>query len=291
MAFDMQDAKRIELLVSPWITTFYDLIERAQFELFIVSPFISRDPLEKLAEIISNKPSLQLNIITNLAINSLLTGSLDIDGLTGLIEKIPNSKVTYLPSLHAKIYVADDKVAVITSGNLTRNGLIGNREYGVLLRSLDDVAQVRNDLASYAALGNIISIETLRLLSKATADLKLDRQRADKTINTRLQKIFDQRTETAKLELLRAQAKGKTTHSILSDTVLYLLNKYGALTTIELHPLVQQINPDLCDDTIDRVIDGVHFGKKWKHYVRNVQQSLKRQGLIGFDGSRWFITK
>jgi len=51
---------------------------------------------------------------------------------------------------------------------------------------------------------------------------------------------------------------------------------------------VQQIHPDLCDDTIDRVIDAVHFGKKWKHYVRNAQQALKRKGLIDFDGQRWF---
>ncbi len=57
--------------------------------------------------------------------------------------------------------------------------------------------------------------------------------------------------------------------------------------TIELHPLIQHIHPDLCDDSIDRVIEGVHFGKKWKHYVRNAQQALRRKGLIDFDGQRW----
>ena len=126
-------------------------------------------------------------------------------------------------------------------------------------------------------------------MSQATSDLKIDRQRADKSINGKLRKIFVQRTEEAKIELLKAQAKGKTTHGIFSDTILYILNKHGALATADLHPMIQQINPDLCDDTIDRVIGGVHFGKKWKHYVRNAQQSLKRQGLIEFDGTRWFV--
>lgn len=283
--------KRIELLVSPWATTFYDLIEIAQNDLFITSPFISSEPLKKLAGIISSKPSLQLHIITNLAINSLLAGTLDIDGLKTLVETIPNSKVTYLPSLHAKVYIADEKAAVITSGNLTRNGLIGNREYGVLLRNSDDVAQVRSDLTTYADLGSSVSLETLKILSQATRDLKIDRQRADKSINSKLRKIFEQRTEEAKIELLKAQAKGKTTHGIFSDTILYILNKHGALATADLHPMIQQINPDLCDDSTDRVIDGVHFGKRWKHYVRNSQQSLKRQGLIEFDGARWFVTK
>lgn len=67
----------------------------------------------------------------------------------------------------------------------------------------------------------------------------------------------------------------------------YLFQQKGALSTVQLHPLVQQILPDLCDDTTDRVIDGVHFGKRWKHYVRNAQVALKRKGLIDYDGRRW----
>ena len=61
------------------------------------------------------------------------------------------------------------------------------------------------------------------------------------------------------------------------------------MRTEELHPLVQLLHPDLCDDSVDRVIDGEHFGKKWKHYVRNAQQYLKRNGEIQFDGSRWHL--
>lgn len=291
MILDAVGERNIELLVSPWAETFYGLVKMAQDDLFVTSPFINSEPLKKIEEIISAKPSLHLHVVTNLAINSLLSGSLDIASLTTLIEKIPNSKVTYLPGLHAKVYIADTKVAVITSGNLTRSGLIGNREYGVLLRNSTDVAQVKNDITTYARLGSFVPLETLRILSKATSDLKLDRQRADRSINSKLRKVFEIRTEEAQLELLKAQAKGKTTHGIFNDMVLYVLSKYGAMSTIILHPLIQQINPDLCDDSIDRVIDGVHFGKKWKHYVRNSQQSLKRQGLIDFDGEKWFIVK
>jgi hypothetical protein len=35
----------------------------------------------------------------------------------------------------------------------------------------------------------------------------------------------------------------------------------------------------------------VHFGKKWKHYVRNAQQYLKTHGEIRFDGSCWHMTQ
>jgi len=37
------------------------------------------------------------------------------------------------------------------------------------------------------------------------------------------------------------------------------------------------------------VIDGVHFGKRWKHYVRTAQAFLKRKGQIYYDGERWHL--
>jgi hypothetical protein len=52
------------------------------------------------------------------------------------------------------------------------------------------------------------------------------------------------------------------------------------MPTAELHPLIQRIHPDLCDDSVDRVIDGKHFGKKWKHAVRTAQQHLKKIGKV-----------
>lgn len=283
----------VELLESPWATTFYNLVSTAEEELLVASPFISSKPLEKVIEIIEDKQSLDsvyVSIVTNLAVDSLLRGSIDVAALLHLAQSIPNSTITYLPSLHAKIYVVDNKAAVITSANLTNSGLVGNHEYGVLLRDPMFVSKVRIDLTRFASLGNKVSLDTLAALAQATQELKATRQQADKSITTKLRVAFEQRTEAAKLELFKARAKGKTTHGIFYDTVLYLLEREGPLRTVELHPLVQHIHPDLCDDTIDRVIDGVHFGKKWKHYVRNAQQALKRKGHVDFDGQRWFRT-
>jgi hypothetical protein len=59
------------------------------------------------------------------------------------------------------------------------------------------------------------------------------------------------------------------------------------LTTEELHPMIKAIHPDLCDDSVDRVIDGKRFGKKWKHAVRTAQQQLKKRGLICYEDGLW----
>ena len=61
------------------------------------------------------------------------------------------------------------------------------------------------------------------------------------------------------------------------------------MSTVELHPKVQKLLPDLCDDSVELVIDGQHFGKRWKHAVRNAQQYLKLHGQIVFDGKRWSL--
>lgn len=280
----------LELLPSPWAASFYDLVRIAQEDLLVASPYLGHEPLEKIVDIVVGKRpnKVHVEVLTNLAVDNLLTGSTDIGALVHLTQAITDSTVTYLPSLHAKVYIADTKTAIVTSGNLTHGGLAGNQEYGVLLRDPALVCRVRGDLTRYASLGNTVSLSTLMALAQATQELKAVRQKADQSIKAKLRTEFEQQVEGATFELLKARARGKTTHGIFCDTVLYLLEEKGPLPTTELHPLIQQIHPDLCDDAIDRVIDGVHFGKKWKHYVRMAQQALKRRGLVGFDGTRWF---
>jgi len=65
----------------------------------------------------------------------------------------------------------------------------------------------------------------------------------------------------------------------------------GPATAVELHTAVQKIHPDLCDDAVDRVIDGKHSGKKWKHAVRTAQQHLKKTGQIQLIEGRWQIAR
>ncbi|MEA3311361.1 MAG: hypothetical protein U9Q76_03990, partial [candidate division WOR-3 bacterium] len=83
-------------------------------------------------------------------------------------------------------------------------------------------------------------------------------------------------------------ADGRSTQSVFKRAILYVLER-GALRTVDLHPIIQNLHPDLCDDSIDRVINGMHFGKKWKHHVRSTQQALKREGKIRYDGEKWHL--
>ncbi len=281
-------AQLVSLVRSPWTETLERLVSLVDENLLIVSPFVKRSAIEGVLKQLDrrHRTSLRIGLVTDLRPESALAGSMDLDAIADIGRSVPGFELTHLPSVHAKVYVADCSMAIVTSGNLTEPGLRGNVEYGVALTDEGIVKEVRSDLESYASLGANVSIADVAALSAEMKDLKVLFQKAERSIREKARRAFREKLASTNLRLLRQRAKGKTTHAVFSDTLRFLLSK-GPLRTQDLHPLVQLLHPDLCDDSTDRVIDGVHFGKKWKHYVRNAQQYLKRHGEIQFDGERW----
>ncbi len=281
-----------QTLKSPWEDTFYDLLGSARKSLLLVSPFIKQAQTTKLIDrlfVAGVATSIRVGIVTDLCPDSILAGALDIESLLSFAKSTPNLSITYLPNLHAKVYVADNHTAVITSANLTAGGLSRNFEYGIVATERNTVAKIVNDMRDYAALGSLVTNDSLESMAGIAEELKGLRQKAERSIKRDFRKAFNKKLEEARIELLGVRAEGKTTHGIFADTILYLLARKPMRTT-EMHPMIQRLHPDLCDDNEDRIIKGVHFGKKWKHYVRNAQQYLKRQGAIAFDGSYWRLT-
>lgn len=279
------------LLKSPWSKTFHQLVSGVDENLILVSPFIKRSKTaEILVELrrrrVENK--VRVVVLTDLRPESALTGSMDLEALVELGNSLPKFDLTHLPSLHAKVYVADRRMAIITSGNLTDSGMSGNIEYGVAFTDKKVVGEIRQDFEGYSLLGAKVLPEEIEALLDEVKELKDLFKKAEHTIRAQARQAFKRKLEATHVQLLRHRAKGKTTNAIFSDTIVFLLSK-GPLRTIELHPLIQRLHPDICDDSIDRVIDGVNFGKKWKHHVRNAQQFLKREGRIRYDGQRWHI--
>lgn len=226
--------------------------------------------------------------LTNLRPECTLNGSLDLEALVGLSKALPHFELTHLPSLHAKVYVADERMAVVTSANLTEPGISGNLEYGVALTNVPLVRQIRQDFQRFALLGARVLSSDVEALSYEIKELKTLFKKAEQSIRSQARRAFQEKLKATQIQLLRHRAKGKTTQAMHCDAILFLLAR-GPLRTAELQPLVQQLQPDVCDDSIDRVIDGVHFGKRWKHHVRTAQQFLKRTGRILYDGERWHL--
>ena len=283
----------IELLRNPWESQLVGLVSEAEEFLLLASPFITRTVTERVGEELSKKRNpneLRFLGLTNIRVDSVLSGSLELDGLIGLCRSFPNFVPIHLPSLHAKVFVADTRAAIVTSGNLTSGGLRTNYEYGVLLRDQELVRSVRADLDGFARLGARVQMDGLVGLAADLDGLKKEFKAGRSGTVREGNKALKNRLRKAEDQILEIRAKGGSNQAIFSMTIEYVLAK-GPLTTAELHPLIQQLHPDLCDDSVDRVIDGVSFGKRWKHWVRSAQQFLKRNGRISFDGSRWRLAE
>lgn len=281
------------LIKSPWQDSFLDLISAAQCDLVLASPFVKVQATDRILSNLQLRgvdKSIRVVMLTNLRPESLLNGSTDMEAFSVLGKSLPRFELTHLPSLHAKVYVADDRLAVVTSANLTQPGITGNLEYGVALSDEVAVREIRRDLQGYAKLGARVSVGEIEVMLRETAELKQAFLRAERSIRAEARRAFSEKLEAAHIQLLRRRAKGKTIQAVLSDAILFLLAR-GPLSTTELHPLIQQLNPDICDDSIDRVIDGVHYGKRWKHHVRSAQQALKRAGRIFYSGERWHLAR
>ena len=279
----------VSLLRGPWDVQLADLLESAEEFVLLASPFITNRTANWIGNLLSRKAEskcLEVVCLTNIRVESVLAGSLELEGLSELGRALPNFSAIHLPSLHAKVFVADCREAIVTSGNLTGGGLRKNCEYGVSIRVPALVTQVRQDFEDFALLGAPISSEDVAELSRDFAGLKETYRAQERRLLKEAGAKFKGRIKKAEDRLLHLRARSETTQGIFRKTILYLLSKSPHRTS-EIHPLVQQIHPDLCDDSIDRVIDGVNFGKKWKHHVRSAQQALKREGAVLFDSGMW----
>jgi hypothetical protein len=106
------------------------MLDEAQFEVVIVSPWIKRQmwdrirgPLRKFA-----RKGGKLRVFTR-GCESDYTQGLSDD----IMKEVAELKGEVIPvrPLHAKIYMADRRQAIIASANLTRGGLEGNYEAGI----------------------------------------------------------------------------------------------------------------------------------------------------------------
>jgi hypothetical protein len=137
----------MEILKTPWKEDLLQLVADSKESIKMMSPFVKTDIC---AEIFHSKQSnSSFELITSFKLANIHNGSLDLAALNLILDK--NGIVKNHSRLHAKIYIFDDKKAIITSGNLTFGGLVKNFEYGILVDDRKMIAQISHD---FKALSN-----------------------------------------------------------------------------------------------------------------------------------------
>ncbi len=116
-------------------------LSKAQQEVLICSPWITHI-LDEFSDykVKDDKKKINLKIITRLIKEDIDCGITDPDKFR--ILKDYGAEIRYNNGLHAKIVIVDNSVAIISSANLTKNGLSVNYEAGICLRDRNMVNKV-----------------------------------------------------------------------------------------------------------------------------------------------------
>ncbi len=272
-----------------WHRSLAELVRGAREHLLICTPFVGH---EGTRLIIENAPASlstkgRITFLTNLSMANVCQISTDPRAIKSLVDHVQNSAVVHLPGLHAKVYIGDNNRAVVTSGNLTAGGLYRNHEYGIEMTDTVMVRRIRAELLDLATLGVAVPLPRLAAYCETVDELYDSIRNAQRIAQSAVRQRFKQAFRQIDDDLLRLRVAEGPIHAIFARTVEYLLRTHGPLTTVQIHPMLSAIHPDLCDDSVDRVIDGRRFGKKWKHAARTAQQQLKRQGRIVYENGAW----
>ncbi len=280
---------KFQCLPREWSDCLGQLFSSARREILVCSPYITDDGVRFVEERISAKFRRDGNctVITNLAPANIVQGATDPRALQRLLQALPNLGLWHLPRLHAKVYVADMHSAIVTSANLTFGGVRANYEYGIYLRDAKIVAQIRSDIIGYGELGARLTELQLSRYVEVADEVREAFQGQQRSITQTAKTVFDRLLHKAENELISLRVSGASRTPIFERTIEYLLKRDGPMTTPEMHRRIAAIHPDLCDETVDRIINGRHFGKQWKHAVRTAQSHLKIRGSIALSDGQW----
>ena len=264
-------ARNIKLLTNSWRPSLQQLVQQAKSSILIACPFIRCSEADFICK--NLRSGTTVHTLSDLSVRNVLSGSLDIKALWKLGAFSKCSEVVTLPGLHAKVFIADEEEAIVTSGNLTWSGIEKNYEYGVAISDKKIILRIRSDMESYIRTGAPVDGGTLRKIEKMAAPL-LQSHRS-----------LPPSKEEQKLHQLLAETQvgHRTANAMFSDAICRVLGDGKPRTTRTLHKEIKNLLPDLCDDSEDRMINGEAYGKKWKHQVRNAQVTLKKRGAVHYD--------
>ena len=262
------------------------LVDSADESLLVVSPYIKHAAAKWLVDRVGGRRprhSIHATILTDISPASALDSSLDISALLLLSEHFQRASIFDVHRLHAKVYVADRKQAIITSGNLTSSAFATNYEYGVVVTEPRLVSMVADDLHKYAKAGRQVTRDELARLEEASRDLagryRQTTERAGSEVRRELANEWDRIAAAfgappGLYEAGSARFKG---------LIIEVLTSRGPLTTNDLCRMIEASWPELCDNTVMRIAKDGTRKRQWRHDIHTAQETLQRQGVLRRD--------
>ena len=278
--YDTQDM--VQLLNRPWRNDLATIAATANRSVLIVAPYIKYAEARWFCKLL--RPGVEVITLANIDAEAVSTSALDLAALQCLAETSPSAKLIALSNLHAKVFIADEKAAIVTSGNLTRAALDRNLEYGVLLNETGLVRAVRNDMLSFARLGSQVEANTIAALTPLEAELRQARADVASSAAPTAKRRFAEVMRQARPALASTQVGNRSAHAVFGEAIQFILAR-GPQPTKAIQQEVRHLMPTLCDEHEYFMIKGERYGKAWKRRLRHAQLHLKRKGVVSYNAS------
>jgi hypothetical protein len=218
-----------KVLYPPLAYYFFNNLFSSTDEVVLVAPYIKFGIASKIIDTLSAANSInniKLTLVTNISTANFINGSSDSEAIEILLERVPNMTVIGIGNLHAKSYLFDARVSIITSGNLTPSGMYDNLEIGIQI--VDDVTtrKMRNMLLShYGEKGKKIAIQDIRKIRAAINKYYLE--------NTDVIKQLDRDTEhfNSTIEKFTSPRIKIENHEIVASSITSIISTRGPRKT------------------------------------------------------------
>ncbi|MFI5387549.1 MAG: phospholipase D family protein, partial [Fimbriimonadales bacterium] len=244
----------VELIVDGWANHLRALADLASEELTLCAPFITASELGAVTDRAVSR-NVAVTLLTCVRPDSVLSGSLDVGALATLAQRSDRNRIYSVPSLHAKLYLADRRRLVLGSANLTSNAFYRNLEAGVWTEDDRLIARALQLSSDFQKLGSRLTAGSLGALSAKATELQSSYSAAIRDVRSAAAREFQSVKEQFLVHALTIEVAGRSPMAVFADAILFVLRD-GPAATEEFHGRVRQLVPELCDDSTDRVING-----------------------------------
>jgi len=128
----------MELYLRNWYDKLLDELTRTKI-LRVVSPFVKEQVIRQIQ---GQFDFNNFELITRFNLRDFASNVSSLDGLKFSVEN--GATVFGIRELHSKIYLFDNRAAIITSANLTSGGLVNNYECGIYLTDTSTIQNLHN---------------------------------------------------------------------------------------------------------------------------------------------------
>jgi phosphatidylserine/phosphatidylglycerophosphate/cardiolipin synthase-like enzyme len=208
----------VSVITGPWRDHLRSVVQSARQRLLVCAPFVSNVGARLICDSCATAAAIGRSslILTDLSPRAVCDGVTDPSAVELLGGTLCGAKVVHLPRLHAKVYCADGRRAIVSSGNLTAGGLELNYECGVLINDSRMAACVERDIRAYASLGATIDGTALANYTRLAQEVRSARRQEMDSATRNARRRLANALRRADDALVRAHLAGGAIHTVFA---------------------------------------------------------------------------